>query len=133
MGTLILSLIFASVVWIYHRQYTPNETGLSYLIGKSVIELIFNIFAFPLYIARLRDLGWSPYLAILFLIGWLFQTRNVVIYMLLNGIESWEGFGSIILEGATSLVVAVLLGCMLLIKSTPNKSLNQDAPNRHAC
>jgi hypothetical protein len=64
-------------------------------------------------------MGWSPLWSVLVLPAQLVQTRNLVIYMELNGIESINTLTFFVVEALFSLILLVLLICMLIVKSAP--------------
>jgi uncharacterized membrane protein YhaH (DUF805 family) len=124
-GQMLFSTASFAIIWLYHNLHEPNQIDVNYLIGKSLLGIVLSILVLPLLVARLRDMGWNPLWSILVFTAQLVQTRNLVIYMELNGIKSLNTLTFFKVEVLFALMVIILLICMLLVKSAPNNSLQR--------
>lgn len=49
------------VFWFYRDYFYGGQIDVSYLISKSILEFSFCVLVLPLFMARLKDMDWSPY------------------------------------------------------------------------
>jgi uncharacterized membrane protein YhaH (DUF805 family) len=124
-GQILISSVFIAVNWLYLILYEESQIDVAYLIGKSLLVIVLSILLLPLLIARLRDMGWNPLWSILVFPTQLVQTRNLVIYMELNEIESISSLTFFAVEALFTLIFLVLFICMLIVKSAPNDSFKR--------
>ena len=130
-GIIALYVGLAAVTYVYSQYLSIERAVASYLVGKSILELLFFVALAPLVIARLRDIHWPLYLAFILFPVWLFGLRNIIIYDAIWN-ESRGVSGLPLTIGGTSTIVALGLVLVLLFKkSNSSKSLNSDATINH--
>lgn len=115
-GLVLIAIIFYLMIRLYANLFPIDIYGINYLIGKSAPELLLIIF-----IARLRDTGWSIYLVLILIPVFLLSTRNLVVYMNLNDISKLEGMGILFIQIIPALLFLVVLGCLITFRSESNK------------
>lgn len=126
-GYMLILFLSIIIFWLY-ISFSPVEGNeISYLIGKSILELLVILTFIPIFAARFRDIGWPPYFVLLLIPIWLFTTRNLIIYMKLNSINTFESPYIMYIEVISAVVLLITFACMLFIRGASSKSLKSDA------
>ena len=126
-GFVLISFLSLVTFWVYTSFVSIEKYQTSYLVGKSLIELLVYVLLMPIIAGRFRDIGWSPYFVLLLIPIWLFTARNLIIYMKLKNIPSFNSPVIFYVEIISAVVLLITLVCMLLFKADSNKTLNKDA------
>jgi len=116
-GQVLFSAVSIAVLWLHYNLYGLGQVDASYLIGKSFLGFVLSLLILPLFLARLRDMGWNLYLALLIFPSQIVNTRNLIIYMEVKGVESLNSLTFFMVELAVSLMFLILFACMLFVKS----------------
>lgn len=131
-GLVLIAILSSILFWAYSSLVSIDIHQENYLIGKSCLELIIYVASMPIFAARLRDMEWPTYIVLLLIPMWLFSTRNLIIYMHLNNIESIKSPVIFYVEVTLGLGFLVVLASMLFLRTASNKRVELDAQKTRA-
>ena len=120
-GVVSLYLVLVLVVLVYSYYFDIQGLGVNYLVGKSVIELVFLVAITPLFMARLRDINWPVMVSMILFPLWLFDVRNIVVYLMLSGQKQSSGLPETLGIGLAIITIGLLL-ILIFKKSNSNKA-----------
>jgi len=111
---------------MYSHFVDIKALGVTYLIGKSFLELLFLVSITPLFMARLRDINWPVLFSLILFPYWLFSLKNIVIYLMVFGHDRSSGVPEMF-GASLAIVTIVLLLILVFKKSNSNNALQPTA------
>jgi len=125
---LILSIVTSYISYLFRQAFLGLESGGDHYLTASFIAEILVAFAiFPLCAARLRDIGWSQFLAVLILLSPLLSPRLMIIAALnsFGFISSSYWYSGFNLIG--SVVLLLFIFSLMVLKGGNRAELAEDS------